>query len=381
MPNLRLSDIRSRINNEYLDSNRIISGAEAKDLVKTVSGDALTRVGKTNLEKIRNEFKDSFSEAGLREFDKALARAAADLPTGAAPGGGNAIGLQAGRDLPAAVQITLSQVSDLKVRDALSRLDFNTDGKVNDRDKDKMGFSDEQWRSFLFMAALMGQRIDDSADVPTDLTGKTVAFTAVPDKAKAAEWAEAMGATVTTKLDDNLDFLFVGAANATGKDERAAALNALGLADIKLSNYETFSRKAAEAGVAGGVGDTLSEAELSTTIAAEVDSWYVEHIEEHYAYELNETADPAERTKLLEQKKNDLEYGAEHWTVPLDDASWYEYTDDGDFTDRLGRPISRDDLVEVQVSFFPEYAGIGLGTYFLVDKRTGDFIDQGDIVD
>jgi hypothetical protein len=380
MPTMPLSDIRSRINSEYLDSNKVISGAEAKDLVKTVSGDALTRVGKSNLEKIRAEFKDSFSEAGLRAFDKALAKAAENLPTGAT-GGGNAVGLQAGRDLPASVQITLSQVSDNKVRDALSRLDFNTDGKVNDRDKDKMGFSDEQWRSFLFMAALMGQGINNDVDVPTDLSGKTVAFTAVPDKQKATEWAEAMGATVSNELNGDLDFLFVGAASTTGKDERAAALNALGLADIQLANYEAFSRKAAEAGVTGTVSDTLTATQLNKKIAEEVDAWYVEHINEHYDSELGDATTDAERAKVEEGRKNDLEYGAEHWSVPLDDASWYEHTDDGDFTDHLGRPINREDLIEVQVSFFPEYAGIGLGTYFLVDKRTGDFIDQGDIVD
>lgn len=378
---MRLTDIRKHVRNEYL-KNDVISGAEAKDLIQTVAGDGLSVQGKKNLEKIRAEFKDSFSEAGLREFDKLLAKAAQSLPSTGGTGGSSAVDVLSGRALPEARSITLASVENDDVRKALRRLDFNNDGKVNTKDRDKFGFDDGQWRSFLFMAALMGQRIESpNAEIPGDLTGKKIAFTAVPDKDRAKKWAEKMGATVVSDLSADVDFLVVGNAAATAKDERAAVLNTLGEADIKIANYETFSRKASEVGATGSGPDPITGAQLHAKIDEAVSEWYRSHIEDHYEYELGEATTDAERSRILADRQTDLDAGAEWEKMSLDNASWFESVDDGDVTDRLGRPLNRSDLVEVAVSFFPEYAGIGLGTYFLVDKRTGDVLDQGDIVD
>ena len=76
---MRLSQLRNHVKNEFLNNN-IISGAEAKELVGLLAKDGLSTQEKRNLEKIRAEFKDKFSDAGLREFDKALNKAAAHLP-------------------------------------------------------------------------------------------------------------------------------------------------------------------------------------------------------------------------------------------------------------------------------------------------------------
>ncbi|MBN2360071.1 MAG: hypothetical protein JXR83_11515 [Deltaproteobacteria bacterium] len=385
---MRLSEMRKHIQDNYLKNN-IISGSEAKELVGLLAKDGLTATEKKNLEKIRSEFKDLFSSAGLREFDRALRQAAASgpAPTGT-PGSGNTVlDVRLGRTLPAADRpIRISSVEDSAVRAALRRLDFNNDNQVDVKDRDKMGFSDQQWRSFIYFAALMGAKIEHGDNViPANFHGAKVVLTAVPDKQKAAEWARAMGAKVVAEVAADVDYLIVGNAASTGKDERAHALNALGAADIKVCDYNSFADRAVAAGVTGSAPARLSHDQLMAKIGSAVESWYEEHIREHYAEELAEATAPDERARVEADMRTDLDSGAE-WSVLGDGdlGAWEDVRDDPngtEFRDRFGVAIPNSEVVEVAVDFFPEYAGIGLGTYMVFDGRTGEHLDTSDIHD
>ena len=258
----RISELRSLVRNDYLD-NGVISGREAKELVKTVAGDGLTANGAKQLEKLRQEFKDDFSAAGLREFDKAVAKVAGNrpAPSGEVGSGGTVMDVRLGRNLdkiPTAFK--LSEVKDPDVKAALKRFDVNIDGRVNEQDRDRMGFSDDQWRTFIFSCLLMGTEIDRAAEVPADLRGKTVCLTAVQNFAEVKRWAQEMGARVVTKVTPELDFLVVGGKHATGKDERANILNTLGDADITVTDLGAFRRAANLAGVLRDASEPIQRA-------------------------------------------------------------------------------------------------------------------------
>ncbi len=66
---------------------------------------------------------------------------------------------------------------------------------------------------------------------------------------------------------------------------------------------------------------------------------------------------------------------------------WFEdhiedrYDNDEPYLDAHGRAIPKEALEPVTLSMFPEYAGIGLSKAFLFDTRTGELIDEGDIMD
>jgi hypothetical protein len=382
---MRISELRKHIKTEFLNNDKI-SGAEAKELVGLLSPDGLSTHEKRQLGKLRNEFRDKFTDAGLREFDKAVSKASANLPvpTGTVGSGSTLMDIRLGNTVVNAKStIRLASVEDGEVRRALRRLDFNNDGKVDIRDREKMGFDEAQWGSFLYMAALMGQRIVGGTDLlPADFNGAKVAFTSVPDKDKANGWAEAMNAVIANDVNQDLDYLIVGIDVGTAKDERAFALNALNKANIKVIDYATFAAKAHDAGVTGPAPAGLSAAEFSAKVHETFDDWYKEDINGYYDYELSNATTPDERARIEEDRRVDLDNGIDVQEVARGDYGWFtDNIDDLDYTDRFGVPIPNEHLVEYSGSFFPEYAGIGLGVYLLFDRRTGEHLDTSDIVD
>lgn len=381
----RLADLRRHVDTKYL-SNNIISGAEAKDLVgRAKDSGALTAGGKAQLETLRAEFVDRFSDAGLREFDKAFARATDDAGLPSAPSGpGNAVSVFGGRDLSALpTAFRLSEIQDTGVRRLLKRMDLNIDGKVDSRDRDKLGLNDEQFRMFVFSALLMGKDVDANLDVPTDLTGKTVVFSAVPDKAEATRMAKEMGATIARDVSEDIDFLIVGDAAITGKDERALALNTLGVAEIGVGPWMKFLAAADAAGVQGPPAPgTLTSAAFDAMATKHIEDWYTDDVKESYDHQISNASTPAERDQLMADRQEDLDTGVDivsdsYWEDMVDDQ--YEY--DSPYKDAFGQDVPRDNVVVMAASFYPVYAGIGLSKTFVFDDRNGNLLDEGDIMD
>jgi hypothetical protein len=386
---MRISALRKHIKSEYLD-NKIISGAEARDLVRLASEGDLTAHAKGQLEKLRDEFQDSFSAAGLRDFNKALARAIDNSSHlgGAVGGGQSAVDVFAGRNLEnLPTSFKLSEVKNPAVKKALRRLDLNIDGKVDHKDRDKLGLSDDQWRMFVFSATLMGSEVNVADDiVPTDLTGKKVCFTAVPDKAEAKAWAEAMGADVVTTVSEDLDFLIVGDKAITGKDERALALNALGVADIEVGTYPAFLKSAHAADVTGaGPTDHLPAAEYDAKVEAVAKDYWASFLE-GWQDEIDNATDPARKAELKEKWDTELaDFGMNELMedeYKKDDIKVeYDYDDGFRYHDRFGVEIPFESLDFVSFSFYSDLAGIGLSKSWVFDKRTGEVVEEGPLMD
>lgn len=379
-----ISSLRNKIQTQFLNNN-IISGREAKEMVSDLAKDGLSAEEKQALVQMREEFKDNFSAAGLRDFDKALARVPVSTDTSAPENGSSVLNVQLGRDMSGLTSdFKLSEIRDPAVRGFLERIDVNTDGRVNERDRKKMGFSEQQWQTLAFSALLMGQGIKSDAQIPHNLEGKTVAFTAVDDYEQLTQWAEKMGATISTKVTPDLDYLFVGDKDRTGKDERALILNTLGEADITVTNAGRFHLSAHDAGVTGAGPTTVSREEYSSKMESTLKDWYTEYITEGYDYELSGNLTGAERRSLIEDRQNDLDSFSLDYIEGDEIFSDYIYDryDSGEpYLDDNGLPIPQDELDIINFSFFTDLAGIGLSKTFVFDRRTGDVVDEGDIND
>jgi hypothetical protein len=382
----RIRDLRRTINTNYL-KNDVISAREARDLVRTVAQNGLTAHGKSQLEKLQQEFKDKFSSSGMAAFQRALGKAVANsaaLAGTPAGDGQSATSVRAGvnlDNLPTAFK--LSEVNDPDVKKALRRMDLNLDGKVDYKDRDALGFSDQQFRMFIFTATLMGAEVDDLASVPQDLSGKKVLFTAVGDKAAAKKYAEAMGATVASSFSDDIDYLFVGSAASTGKDERAHILNTLGLADIAVVKHGRFLDAANAAGAVGSPVTPVTPAEAQQVRNTTIHGWISDWMRDAYEDEIADADDPARRTELQGELQTELD----NVDWELEDADWYEewvddqYAAGRPFRDAQGRNIPRDALEIYDVAWGSDIAGIILGIPMAFDSRTGELVDLGEMHD
>lgn len=379
-----IAALRNRIQTQFM-SNGIISAREAKEIVDTLGKDGLNVEEKQALEQIRADFKDGFSRSGMRAFDRALNRLPVQPSTTGSTGStGSLLDLQLGRSMDKVpTSFELSEVRDTNVRDALSRLDLNSDGFVNKRDQQILGFSDQQWQAFAFGALMLGAKIKDDAQIPTDLTGKKVCFTAVPDWNKMTKWAEAMGAEITTKVTPDVDFLFVGDSTRTGKDERALALNTMGEADIQVTKLGGFLQAAKAAGVTGPAQPDISRDAYDKIVDDTLRSFYEGHIRDGYEYEMS-NASPSERTELRAAMKNDLDNFDPSMINP--DEYFYDmildnYGANEPYVDRFGVPVPLDSIDVLCFDFFSDLDGIGLSKTFVFDRRNGNLIDEGDLQD
>lgn len=383
-----INGLRNKIRNQYM-SNNIISAREAKEIVKELAADGLTTEEKKALISIRSEFENGFSTSGLAAFDKALGKLGIDPNASSSTNSPNSntsvLGAQLGRNMDnVPTEFKLTEVSDRKVRDALSRMDLNNDGKVNKRDQEILGLSDQQFRTFIFGALLLGSSIKDGVKIPEDLSGKTICFTAVPDWGKMKNWAESMGATVTTKVTPDLDFLVVGDESRTGKDERALAFNTLGEASIEVANLGSFMTSAHAAGVTGPPPTELSPTEFHDEMVSTLKEFYTEYIKDGYAYEISDASSAAERKELREAMKSDLDaFDADYIDGDeiMSDYIFDRYADNEPYLDRFGVPVPEDKIDVINFSFFTDLAGIGLSKTFVFDRRTGEVLDEGDIND
>jgi hypothetical protein len=387
---MSLVQLRKHVQDNYLNNN-IISGREARELVKKGADGALTAASKADLETLRAEFKDSFSAAGLREFDRAMTKATSQAGLGdyrpPVDSDTSAVSVFSGRNLAALpTSFKLSEVTDADVRKLLRRMDLNVDGKVDTKDRDKLGLDDNQFRMFVFSALLLGKEIDEGQIFPTDLSGKKVCFSAVPDKDEARAMAEAMGAVVVSDVREDVDFVVVGEDRRTGKDERALALNTLGVADIGVGRWANFLKAAEDAGVTGGTpADGLSPAAYEAKRDTFIHGWWRDYVMNSWDYELENTTG-AERDRALEMRETDLhaydnglELVEDEYTEEDIDER-YEWSD-MPYTDRFGVEVPRDAIEVIALSMFPEFAGIGLSVTFAFDKRTGEVLEEFDVMD
>jgi len=379
----RIRDLRSTINTKYL-KNDVISAREARELVRTVAGSGLTAHGKSQLDKLCQEFEDKFSASGMGAFRSALGKAVSNSPSlaGSHVGSGqSATSVRAGvnlDNLPTAFK--LSEVTDPTVKTALRRLDLNLDGKVNAKDRDSAGFTDAQFRMFIFTATLMGAEIDNSATVPQDLTGKKVLFTAVGNKDSAKTYAESMGATVVSRMSNDIDYLFVGNSAGTGKDERAHILNTLGIANIAVVDHDNFLSSANAAGAVGGAPTPVTPTEYTQIRNDTIAAWLTDWLEEGYADEI--IREPSRKVELEAELKVELD----NMDWEREDAPWFSgWVEDqypnNPYRDAAGRDIPHAALEIFDMSWGSDLAGIILGVPMVFDKRTGEFVDQGDMHD
>lgn len=379
---MRLQDLRHTIQTQHL-SNDKISAREANAIVKALGKDGLTGVEEGQLQALREEFKDKFTAAGGKAFDKALLRAVKARGKAAPTPGLSAANARLAALSGIGSDFKLAEISDPAVRATLEGLDLNNDGRVNMKDAKIVGFSEDQLRVFAFAALLKGQRISSDVQVPTDLTGKRVCFTAVSDKAKATKWAEAMGAKVETRVKKDLDYVFVGDADKTGKDERAFAMNSLGRADITVARHGAFLMAATEAGVVESASARITDAQYSAKVTDTLRGFYESYINDGYDDALMGADSPSDADWLEGQRATELAAfdpwyeGSEMWD---DDIDW-QYENGQPYLDTDGAVVPRDDVSTVAFSFFPELDGIGLSKVFVFDRRTGNVLDEGDVMD
>jgi|GEM_PF-2094949 len=391
---MRISDLRNQVSNSYLSRgpSDVVSAAEAKKLVQ--SGASKSQLVKIRDELMEGKFDGKFSKAGLRAFNKEYAKMFGEPPprldvpttvnnTAASPN--SALGIRAGIGLDAVpTTLKLSEVRDPQVRSALERLDVNLDRVVDKKDAKSLGLSDDQFRMFMFTATLMGQHIKTDVNVPTDLSGKTVVLTAVPDSQKAKGWVEAMGGKVARKVSPNVDYVFVGNASRTSKDERALILNNLGQANIEVAKVGAFFAAAHKAGVTGSGPAPLSRGDFKKARDAVCKEIYTEVHDDMLADELSYASTPAEKKAAKDAHSQALkDYDGGYVDAP---DEWFgdwisdRYPDDP-FLDRDGRPISEDDIETFSFSFSSDVTGQGLSLNIAMDRRTGEVLDQSDITD
>lgn len=379
----RISDLRSTINTTYL-KNDVISAREARDLVRTVSGNGLTAHGKSQLDKLCKEYEDKFSASGMAAFLRAVGKAVDTSPTLAdshVGDGQSATSVRAGvnlENLPTAFR--LSEVTDPAVKTALRRLDLNLDGKIDHKDRDSAGFTDAQFRMFIFTSTLMGSEVDDTTTVPQDLSGKKVLFTAVGDKDAAKAYAETMGATVVSSMSDDIDYLFVGASAGTAKDERAHILNTLGVANIAVVSHDNFLAAANAGGAVGTAPVAVSPTAYANIRNDTISAWLTDWLEESYADAIID--EPSRKTELEAKLKDEL--ANIDWE--REDAPWFsDWVNDqypqNPYRDAAGRDIPLDALEIIDMAWGSDIAGIILGIPMAFDTRTGELVDEGEMHD
>ncbi len=375
-----IAQLRSMVQTQFLSNNKI-SGAEAKKLIKEAVDAGATTQAQSDLLALREEFKDKFTTAGLRDFDARFENTF-HISTGAAGGGQSPLTVM-GQDmshLPTAFK--LSEVKDPDVKKLLRSMDLNIDGRVDHKDKDRLGLSDGQWRMFVFTALLAGKKVDEGDVFPQSLAGKKVVFSAVADKDAGKKWAEKMGASVVSDVGPDVDFLVVGNDGMTGKDERAHALNTLGHADITIGRWARFVI-AAEAAGAIDRDVSVDPADAQAQISAGVAAWYDAYVRDAYEDDIANADGAAERAQLLADMQADLDDGF-NLDAPdehiVDSIEW-QYEHSGPYTDASGSPVPFDDLEIMRLDMFPRFAGIGLSVHFVFDRRTGGMLEEFDVMD
>ncbi len=118
--------------------------------------------------------------------------------------------------------------------------------------------------------------------------------------------------------------------------------------------------------------------------------WYLEDTRDYYDNELanpNLTAD--ERRGLEEDRDYDMDFSnneimsGDWWFDEQIEDRYYgsDPSQHNPYLDADGRAIPKDALDAVTLSMYPEHAGIGLSKAFLFDMRTGEVIDEGDLMD
>jgi hypothetical protein len=379
---MSITALKNRIRTEFL-SNDKISAREAQKIMDELKSNGISATEKAGLQEIRAEFLDKFSASGLKNFDRLFTKHVGEPPAGHTPtGGATVLDARLGRNLDnVPTRFRLSEVQDTRVRDVLMNLDVNIDGVVDTKDRDRMGFSDDQFRMFIFSALIMGKKVDTDLEVPTDLSGKTVVFTGLADTDEARAWAESMGATVERKISENVDFLFVGSRRASGKDERAHILNTLGQADIAIVPEGRFFLAAHAAGVTGPGPTPIDPNDFVAIRDAYIKEFITEWMEEGYEDAI--ASEPHREQELRDEWASDLQYLS--WEIePNDywiDMVYDRYASGDPYLDKLGRPVPEDQVEVFDAAWGSDLAGIILSVPLIMDRRTGEVLDQGDIRD
>jgi hypothetical protein len=127
----------------------------------------------------------------------------------------------------------------------------------------------------------------------------------------------------------------------------------------------------------------ISAAELRRRVDAALARWHREWTTETYTALLAD-ADPSERADLERQRDADLDFssnevieGDDLWEDNVDEA----YHNDDPYHRADGSVVRRSDVKVYVLSMFPEHAGIGLSKAFVVDRRTGEVLEEGDLQD
>lgn len=127
----------------------------------------------------------------------------------------------------------------------------------------------------------------------------------------------------------------------------------------------------------------LSAAALKAKVEAALKDWYTDWTKETYESLLAE-AEPSQRAALIAQRDQDLDFsnndviaGDDFFEEQVD-----ERYDSGDGYLRAdGSKVERQDVKVYCLSMFPEHAGIGLSKCFAFDARTGELLEEGELVD
>lgn len=127
----------------------------------------------------------------------------------------------------------------------------------------------------------------------------------------------------------------------------------------------------------------LSATELRRRVDAALERWHREYTTEVYAGLLADAA-PADRPALERKRDEDLVFanneiieGDDMWEENVDEA----YHNDDPYSRADGSRVLRSDVKIYVLSMFPEHAGIGLSKAFIVDARTGEVLEEGDLTD
>ena len=127
----------------------------------------------------------------------------------------------------------------------------------------------------------------------------------------------------------------------------------------------------------------LSAAALEEKVQAALKRWHADYTNDTYESLLAE-ADPGERQNLLAQRARDLDFsnndvssGDDLFEELVDDR----YGSDDGYLRADGSRVERQDVRVYSLSMFPEHAGIGLSISFAFDARTGELLEEGEIVD
>lgn len=127
----------------------------------------------------------------------------------------------------------------------------------------------------------------------------------------------------------------------------------------------------------------ITAAELRRRVERELARWHRDYTTEVYAGLLADAA-PADRADLERQRDLDLDFSSNE--VIEGDDMWEEnvaeaYSNDDPYHRADGSLVRRSDVRIFVLSMFPEHAGIGLSKTFVVDRRTGEVLEEGDVTD